>query len=78
MYKLMVTKKKKSVELENLELEIDEKIKGIGEKQLHTLKTILLENRGGFRDGPGLIDCYEHQFKVKDNTPYFLRKLIVK
>ena len=37
------------------------------------LRRILLKCKNLFRESPGRMDCYEHEFKVTDETPYFQR-----
>lgn len=79
MCKLIVVEQE-NTELEDLEIQIqiNKKIKeidGSSEEQLSKLKRILLENKKLFREGPGCIVCYEHEFEVKDNTPTFYYSL---
>ena len=37
------------------------------------LREILIKNRRVFRECPGRIEGYEHEFQVTDRTPYFQR-----
>ena len=55
---------------------IDEKIENIDCKDegiLECLKEILIRNRNVFRECPGRIEGYSHEFQVTDRTPYFQR-----
>ena len=37
------------------------------------LRDILMKSNSLFRESPGWMECYEHGFKVMDDTPYFQR-----
>ena len=37
------------------------------------LRRILVKCKNVFRESPGRMDCYEHEFRVTDKTPYFQR-----
>ena len=55
---------------------IDEKIASMDcqdEEILERLREILIKNRRVFRECPGRIEGYEHEFQVTDRTPYFQR-----
>ena len=43
------------------------------EEILERLTEILIKNRRVFRECPGRIEEYEHEFQVTDRTPYFQR-----
>lgn len=45
-------------------------ITGIDARQRITLQEILIKNKEIFRDIPGKMDCYVHEFRVTDHTPY--------
>lgn len=50
-----------------------EEIDGINKDQLLQLQHILHEYKEVFDERPGLINGYEHSFRVTDNTPYILK-----
>lgn len=55
---------------------IDKKIESIecGDKgTLERLREVLVRNRSLFRECPGRIEGYVHEFQVTDQTPYFQR-----
>ena len=57
--------KKINDKINNVKCE-DEEIRG-------KLREILIKNKSLFRESPGRLECYEHECKVTDSTPYFQR-----
>ena len=61
-------------DLNGIERRINEKVDGVtceDETTREELRRILLKCKKVFRESPGRMDCYEHEFKVTDETPYF-------
>ena len=63
-------------DLDGIERRINEKVDGVtceDETTREEVRRILLKCKNAFRKSPGRMDCYEHEFKVTDETPYFQR-----
>ena len=61
---------------DGIERRIDEKVDSVtceDETTREELRRILVKYKNVFRECPGRMDCYEHEFRVTDKTPYFQR-----
>ena len=61
---------------EEFEEKINDKINSMvceDKEILKDLKESLIKYKSFFRECPGRMDCYEHEFSVSDSTSYFQR-----